>query len=105
MRRPPTGPPPHNTTAVVCQTKAQRRQPATWSVKVKFTNNNGDDNFDTDKVKVCAVVKAKSITGLLAPFLKNVYLKSSVEMRAEKDLTLDDVTPDPDPSGGNWSWC
>jgi hypothetical protein len=40
----------------------------------------------------------------LAPFLKNVYLKSAVEMRAEKVLTLDNVTPT-DPSGGNWSWC
>jgi hypothetical protein len=96
-----------NSAAVICQTKLNAGTGG-LTVMVKFTNNNGDSNFDTDKVKVCAVAPAKSITGLLAPFLKDVYLKSSVEMRAEKDLKLDSVAPTPvpsDPSGGNWSWC
>lgn len=74
------------------------------SVKVVFTDANGDTDFNTDKVKVCAAVPAKSITGFIQPFLNNVYLKSSIEMRAEKNLTLTNVE-DADPSGGNWSWC
>jgi Flp pilus assembly protein TadG len=93
-----------NSSAVVCQVATNSGYTSSaLTVKVQFTDNNGA-NYDTDKVKVCAVASAKSITGIMAPFLKNVYLKSAVEMRAEKVLTLDNVTPT-DPSGGNWSWC
>ena len=74
------------------------------AVKVVFTDNNDTTDFSTDKVKVCAAVRAQSVTGIMGPFLKNVYLKSSVEMRAEKNLTLANAQ-DADPSGANWSWC
>jgi Flp pilus assembly protein TadG len=92
-----------NTAAVQCTARVAASLPA-LAVKVVVTDNNGSTDFSTDKVKVCAVTTAKSITGILAPFLKSVYMKSSVEMRAEKNLTLANAQ-DADPSGANWSWC
>jgi Flp pilus assembly protein TadG len=96
-----------NSAAVQC-TATKASGISTLAVRVVFTDNNTGDpnNYNTDKVKVCAVTKAKSITGILSPFLKSVYLKSSVEMRAEKVLTLSTTPVSPtDPSGGSWSWC
>jgi Flp pilus assembly protein TadG len=92
-----------NSAAVRCTTR-KASGVTNLAVKVVVTNQNGDTDFNTDKVRVCAQVKAQSITGLLAPFLSDVYLRSSVEMRAEKNLTLAN-SEDPAPSGGNWSWC
>jgi len=97
----------NNSAAVQC-TAVKGSGLSGLAVKVVFTDNNTGDpnNFTADKVKVCAVSKAKSVTGILSPFLKSVYMKSSVEMRAEKVLTLLSTTTTPaDPSGANWSWC
>lgn len=96
-----------NSAAVQCTT-IKGSGISTLAVRVVFTDNNTDDpnNYTADKVKVCAVSRAKSITGILSPFLKNVYMKSSVEMRAEKVLSLSTTAVSPtDPSGGSWSWC
>jgi Flp pilus assembly protein TadG len=97
-----------NTTAVQC-TAVKASSLNSLVVRVVFTDNNTGDpnNFTADKVKVCAITKAKSVTGILAPFLRSVYLKSSVEMRAEKVLTLSTtgITSPSDPSGASWSWC
>jgi Flp pilus assembly protein TadG len=96
-----------NSAAVQC-TVVKGSGISTLAVRVVFTDNNTGDpnNFTADKVKVCAVSKAKSITGILSPFLNNVYLKSTVEMRAEKVLTLSTTPVSPtDPSGKSWSWC
>lgn len=94
---------PANAAAVQCTARVASSLPG-LAVKVVFTDNNGGTDFGTDKVKVCAISKAKSVTGILAPFLKSVYMKSTVEMRAEKNLTLTNAQ-DTDPSGANWSWC
>jgi hypothetical protein len=51
-------------------------------------------------------VKAKSMTGLLKPFLSNVTMKTTVQMRAEKQLALSTTAyADTDPTGASWSWC
>ena len=95
-----------NSAAVQCTAREGRRaQRPGGEGRLHRQQHRRPNNFTADKVKVCAVSKAKSVTGILAPFLKNVYMKSSVEMRAEKNLTLA-TTPTPaDPSGANWSWC
>ncbi len=93
-----------NANAMICTTRANSGLGSNLTVQVIFTDNNGSNDFTTDKVKVCAVAKAKSVTGIISPFLKSVYLKSGVETRAEKKLTLT-TTTNVDPSGGNWSWC
>lgn len=92
-----------NSDAVRCTTK-KAAGVSGLAVKVVFTDLNGATDFNTDKVKVCAQVKAKSITGIMAPFLTSVYLKSNVEMRAEKNLVLANSEDSP-PSGGSWAWC
>jgi len=92
-----------NTAALQCTTRANASMPS-MAVKVVFTDNNGSTDFSTDKVKICTASKARSITGIIAPFVNTVYLKSNVEMRAEKNLTLANAA-DNDPSGANWSWC
>jgi Flp pilus assembly protein TadG len=99
--------PAANSAAVQCTT-TRASGIGTLAVRVVFTDNNTGDpnNFTADKVKVCAVSRASSITGILSPFLTDVYLKSSVEMRAEMPLALSTSPVSPvDPSGGNWSWC
>jgi len=93
-----------NSAAVQCTTRKAAGSPG-LAVKVVYTDLNGATDFSVDRVKVCAIVKAKSVTGLLKPFLNGVYLKSSVEMRAEKNLTLSPSVQDNDPSNQNWSWC
>ncbi|HEY6532018.1 MAG TPA: TadE/TadG family type IV pilus assembly protein [Acidimicrobiales bacterium] len=93
-----------NSQAVACTAKAATGLTGV-AVKVIFTDQNGTA-FTTDKVKVCVAVKARSMSGLLKPFLSNVTLKTSVEMRAEKQLALSTTAyADTDPSGANWSWC
>ena len=74
--------------AVHRQVKALRAQQPRGEGRRSPTTTATRTTSRADKVKVCAVSKAKSVTGILAPFLKNVYMKSSVEMRAEKNLTL-----------------
>jgi hypothetical protein len=96
--------PAQNSQAVACTAKAGTDL-SNVAAKVIFTDLN-DENYAADKVRVCLAVGARSITGLVEPFLANVDLKTSVEMRAEKQLDLS-TTPyqDTDPSGENWSWC
>jgi len=92
-----------NAAAVQC-TARKGAGISSLAVKVVFTDLGTANDFSLDKVKVCAVSRAKSTTGIVAPFLTNVYLKSNVEMRAEKQLTLSNVS-DADPTGQNWAWC
>jgi hypothetical protein len=73
-------------------------------VRVVYLAGTGNDG-DYGVVKVCATRQAESITGMLRPFLSNVNLRSSSEMRAEKMLSLDASAAEADPSGANWSWC
>jgi Flp pilus assembly protein TadG len=104
---PSSATPAQNSASVQCQTRAAAGMSG-LAVKVVFTDitTNGASDFTSDTVKVCAVAKAKSVTGLLGPFLRSVYLKSTVEMRAEKVLALStSAVSDADPSGANWSWC
>src|SRR4051794_38615971 len=79
--------PPATSAAVQCSTRKAANN-STLAVRVVYADSNGAADFSVDKVKVCAVAKAKSTTGLIKPFLDGVYLKSSVEMRAEKNLML-----------------
>ena len=81
-----------------------RRLPG-LAVKVVFTDNNGTDRLHRRQGQgLRRQVKAKSVTGILAPFLRSVYMKSTVEMRAEKQLTLANAE-DTASEGANWSWC
>ena len=94
-----------NATAVQCLARKGAGL-TTLAVKVVYTDNGTGNDYSQDRVKVCSVAKAKSITGLLKPFLSNVYLKTRVEMRAEKQLTLNNkADTDPSESGAGWSWC
>lgn len=95
----------NNANAMICTTRATSGLGSSLAVRVVFTDNNGAADYSTDRVKVCAVAPAKSVTGIIAPFLKSRYLKASVETRAEKALTLTTTQSGTDPSGGSWSWC
>ena len=109
-----------NAQKMICTTKQRAAIGDSLRVKVVYTPGcnsvsgapssgcpvGGTNDFG--KVKVCATRQAQSITGLLTPFLKNVNLRSKIEMRAEKDLSSGATqltsTEETDPSGA-WSWC
>lgn len=107
--------PETNAKKVMCKVKS--RSGLDVRVKVQFIPPVGTPSTtNRGTVKVCAARKASSITGLLAPFLKNVNLTSRIEMRAEKDLNNDTAggtesakqlttLAETDPSGRSWSWC
>jgi Flp pilus assembly protein TadG len=94
-----------NSQAVACTAKSATGLTGV-AAKVIFLDQNGTTDFSTDKVTVCLAVKAKSMTGLLKPFLSNVTMKTTVQMRAEKQLALSTTAyADTDPTGASWSWC
>jgi Flp pilus assembly protein TadG len=85
---------PTSVKQVICTTKARSGvgNQSDVRVKVVVTNAAAPDatstTYTNDNVKICVAKKASSITGLLSPFLNSVVLKSSIQMRAEKELSL-----------------
>ncbi len=105
-----SGTPQTNAQELMCTTKARGGLGNDLRVRVVYTT--GSDPTDYGKVKVCATRQAQSLTGLMRPFLSQVNLRSSIEMRAEKDLSSSGKAANQlaslsenDPSGANWSWC
>jgi hypothetical protein len=99
---------PHadNAREVICRTKERVGVGDDLRVRVVFDGDPDTGGYTDDKVKVCAQRQVASITGLMSPFLDQVVLRSEIEMRAEKDLSLPPgVTSEDPPPGKDWTWC
>lgn len=97
---------PDNFKKIMCLTKDRTGLGNDVRVRVEATLAASD--FRDHTLKVCVTRNVNSITGLLAPFIDDVPLQSSIEMRAERPLELGATNAshaETDPSGENWAWC
>lgn len=96
---------PANAQKIICMTKNRTDLGDDVRVAIKVVEN-APTGFRNDSVRVCTVRPARSITGFLAPYLEDKQLRTTVVMRAEKDIGLVAGSYlETDPSGDDWAWC
>jgi Flp pilus assembly protein TadG len=93
-----------STQQIICSTKAAIGLGNTKTrVDVKLPSGTTKKG---DPIIVCAQYQLQSFTGLFAPFLNNVRLRSRVETRIEKDLApVPNAAAETPPGSGDWAWC
>jgi hypothetical protein len=98
---------PSDVQKVICLTKDRIGIGDDVRVRVEYFPESGETG-DHGSVLICAQRNVDPITGLI-PALEGISLKSSIQMRMEKELPASITPPvtyaEAPPSGSDWSGC
>ena len=97
---------PANAKRIICTTKARTGLGNDVRVGIRVLDNAPTGAPENDSVRVCTIRMARSTSGLMKPFLDGRPLRTTVEMRIEKNIGLMAGSYlETDPSAGGWTWC